>query len=114
MPGFNKLNSSLTDQPTFEYDESGKITGYKTKIGGADTVYPFNGGNYRITIQAYSKLYQNKESAIWGYSVATCVYKIVDGIATLESFTNNTAQGTGNGIWYAQVYSIDIVSIEKI
>lgn len=34
-------NSSLTDQPTFEYDESGKITGYKTKIGGADTVFPF-------------------------------------------------------------------------
>lgn len=37
-------NSSLTDQPTFEYDESGKITGYKTKIGGADTVFPFKNG----------------------------------------------------------------------
>lgn len=37
-----KWNSSLTDQPTFEYDESGKITGYKTKIGGADTVFPFS------------------------------------------------------------------------
>lgn len=36
-----EVNSSLTDQPTFEYDESGKITGYKTKIGGADTVFPF-------------------------------------------------------------------------
>ena len=35
------INSSLTDQPAFEYDESGKITGYKTKIGGADTVFPF-------------------------------------------------------------------------
>lgn len=41
MPGFNKLNSSLQDQPTFEYDETGKITGYKTKVG-ADTVFPFN------------------------------------------------------------------------
>ena len=38
-------NSSLTDQPTFEYDESGKITGYKTKIGGADTVFPFKSDN---------------------------------------------------------------------
>lgn len=38
------INSSLTDQPTFEYDESGKITGYKTKIGGADTVFPFKNG----------------------------------------------------------------------
>ena len=37
----HKVNSSLTDQPTFEYDESGKIIGYKTKIGGADTVFPF-------------------------------------------------------------------------
>nr|DAH32511.1 MAG TPA: hypothetical protein [Caudoviricetes sp.] len=36
-----EVYSSLTDQPTFEYDESGKITGYKTKIGGADTVFPF-------------------------------------------------------------------------
>ena len=40
----HKVNSSLTDQPTFEYDESGKITGYKTKIGGADTVFPFKNG----------------------------------------------------------------------
>mgnify|MGYP001083630087 CR=1 FL=1 len=39
------INSSLTDQPTFEYDESGKITGYKTKIGGADTVFPFKSDN---------------------------------------------------------------------
>lgn len=39
------INSSLTDQPTFEYDESGKITGYKTKIGGADTVFPFKSSN---------------------------------------------------------------------
>lgn len=36
------LNSSLESQPDFVYDEAGKITGYKTKIGGADTVFPFN------------------------------------------------------------------------
>lgn len=41
---FDSVYSSLTDQPTFEYDESGKITGYKTKIGGADTVFPFKNG----------------------------------------------------------------------
>lgn len=39
---FDTVNSSLQDQPTFEYDETGKITGYKTKIGGADTVFPFS------------------------------------------------------------------------
>ena len=37
-----EVYSSLQDQPTFEYDETGKITGYKTKIGGADTVFPFS------------------------------------------------------------------------
>lgn len=40
---FDTVNSSLQDQPTFEYDETGKITGYKTKVG-ADTVFPFSGG----------------------------------------------------------------------
>ena len=35
------INSSLTDQPIFEYDSTGKITGYKTKVG-ADTVFPFS------------------------------------------------------------------------
>ncbi|MEI3212133.1 MAG: hypothetical protein V8S42_07365 [Lachnospiraceae bacterium] len=39
-----EVYSSLTDQPTFEYDSTGKITGYKTKIGGADTVFPFKNG----------------------------------------------------------------------
>lgn len=38
-----EVYSSLQDQPTFEYDETGKITGYKTKVG-ADTVFPFSGG----------------------------------------------------------------------
>lgn len=38
-----EVYSSLQDQPTFEYDETGKITGYKTKVG-ADTVFPFKNG----------------------------------------------------------------------
>lgn len=38
-----EVYSSLESQPTFEYDETGKITGYKTKVG-ADTVFPFSGG----------------------------------------------------------------------
>ena len=43
-----EVYSSLVDQPTFEYDETGKITGYKTKIGGADTVFPFNA--YKVSV----------------------------------------------------------------
>lgn len=36
-----QLNNSLEEQPQFVYDENGQITGYTTKIGGADTVFPF-------------------------------------------------------------------------
>lgn len=60
---FDSVNSSLTDQPTFEYDESGKITGYKTKIGGADTVFPFSSVN-KVTIKGiciYNTYYGNTE-----------------------------------------------------
>ena len=39
----NQLNSSLGGVSQFIVDETtGKITGYKTEIGGADTVFPFN------------------------------------------------------------------------
>lgn len=39
----------MQDQPTFEYDETGKITGYKTKVG-ADTVFPFSSsGTVKLT-----------------------------------------------------------------
>lgn len=33
----------MESQPDFVYDETGKITGYKTKAG-ADTVFPFKSG----------------------------------------------------------------------
>lgn len=33
----------MESQPNFVYDSTGKITGYKTKVG-ADTVFPFSGG----------------------------------------------------------------------
>lgn len=39
------INDSLEEQPQFIYDENGKITGYTTKIGGADSVFPFKSLN---------------------------------------------------------------------
>ena len=49
------INSSLQDQPTFEYDSTGKITGYKTKVG-ADTVFPFkSGGTVMLTIPSQAR-----------------------------------------------------------
>ena len=38
------VNESLGEQPSFVYDDNGQITGYTTKIGGADTVFPFKSG----------------------------------------------------------------------
>lgn len=35
--------------PQFIYDETGKITGYKSP-GGADTVFPFSRGLYKTTV----------------------------------------------------------------
>lgn len=43
-----QVNNSLGEQPQFVYDESGKITGYKTKTGGADTVFPFSSSSYEV------------------------------------------------------------------
>jgi hypothetical protein len=49
------LNESLGEQPTFVYDENGKITGYTTKIGGADSVFPFSASDYLSMLYVYSK-----------------------------------------------------------
>ena len=43
------VNSSLKGfEPIL--DDTGKITGYKTEIGGADTVFPFNGNKQSKTV----------------------------------------------------------------
>lgn len=44
-----ELNKNLGGIPQFQIDEStGKITGYTTEIGGADTVFPFKSGGIII------------------------------------------------------------------
>lgn len=51
----NQLNNNLKGVE-FITDTTGKITGYKTKTG-ADTVFPFSGGDYEITINLlFSKI----------------------------------------------------------
>lgn len=52
----NTLNNNLMSHPQFICDDTGKITGYKTKVG-ADTVFPFNCGDFEIKIKL--KLVQN-------------------------------------------------------
>lgn len=62
------LNSSLESQPDFVYDETGKITGYKTKIGGADTVFPFKNGLSVSDVWQYSETSSKTDS---NYTVTT-------------------------------------------
>lgn len=51
---FDEVNSDLSHQPEFIYDDAtGKITGYKTSVGGADTVFPFSNNRfYKYTLKA--------------------------------------------------------------
>ena len=88
-------NSSLQDQPTFEYDETGKITGYKTKVG-ADTVFPFKSGfiipyaagsrdantnvlDLRLNVEGYNKLKFDYHCVIV-FNPYTEIYGSNDGI----------------------------------
>ena len=83
-------NSSLQDQPIFEYDSTGKITGYKTKVG-ADTVFPFNnrikltGAKYNIYI-TYSDNARNVTVDVLkdGY-VQLCCVPITGGSSLIYS-----------------------------
>lgn len=86
-----EVNSSLTDQPTFEYDESGKITGYKTKIGGADTVFPFNnrikltGAKYNIYITSSDNARNVTVDVLKDGYVQLCCVPITGGSSLIYS-----------------------------
>ena len=64
----NELNKNLSNLGGFipVIDETGKITGYKTNIGGADTVFPFSGGAEEMTFGDFTgkawSFWQNSET----------------------------------------------------
>ena len=63
---FDTVNSSLESQPNFVYDSTGKITGYKTKVG-ADTVFPFkSGGTVMLTIPSQARYADQAATFIGG------------------------------------------------
>lgn len=106
---FDNVNSSLKDQPTFEYDSTGKITGYKTKVG-ADTVFPFSGGNFElvIVVRVAGRNYAGVQASAKG----TITIKCVDGKITYtpsagQSFANSSYSiWQGDQTWTAQEVSI--------
>ena len=105
-------NSSLESQPIFQYDETGKITGYKTKAG-ADTVFPFSGGNFKlvIVIRVVGQNYAGIQTSANG----TITIQRVDGKITYtpaigQSFGESSYKiWEGDQTWTAQ--SASIVSV---
>lgn len=87
---FDSVNSSLQDQPIFEYDSTGKITGYKTKVG-ADTVFPFNnrikltGAKYNIYITSSDNARNVTVDVLKDGYVQLCCVPITGGSSLIYS-----------------------------
>ena len=89
----HKVNSSLESQPTFEYDSTGKITGYKTKAG-ADTVFPFSSGaNGTLTIDYAFSMTMNVNDGGVGLASGRITVTLTDG-----AITNHTITGSGSAM----------------
>lgn len=108
-----EVYSSLGGVSQFIVDDStGKITGYKTKVG-ADTVFPFSGGNFKLVIvirvvgQNYAGVQATKDGTI--------TIQCIDGNITYtpavgQSFGNSSYNiWQGDQTWTAQ--SASIVSV---
>lgn len=86
------------DLPEFVYDENGKITGYKTSIGGADTVFPFSSG---------SKI---EPDAIIGYDKNTTNFVIPSSRFMLEIIGYRNMYSGSTSI---KKYTINGATVEK-
>lgn len=113
----DKLDESLEEQPQFVYDETGKITGYTTKIGGADTVFPFSSGK-NVSIERLKEMYTSG----WTYTISeTGLYNLVTYArhnSTYNFYRNGThiMQSAGTNISHdikSQIFSLnqgDVIS----
>lgn len=94
--------------PEWVYDEStGKITGYKTKIGGADTVFPFS-KNYTITfILEIERL--NGLNASLSKKQETYHMYVNNGVVTTDFEETGSYNSDGAKGWtYVRLVSISI------
>lgn len=126
--GFQQVNDSLGNQPQFVYDESGKITGYTTKIGGADSVFPFSGsgGGSEIEVLTFTTSHNTgaNETGVWtatktistGLDPSKIIHATakISGSSTATPYANVTSIadngditisiGGGNGSGYVESY----------
>lgn len=109
---FSPLNSSLESHPTFQYDETGKITGYKTKAG-ADTVFPFSGGNFKlvIVIRVVGQNYAGVQTSANG----TITIQRVDGKITYTPAVGQSFGQSSYNIWQGdQTWTAQSASIVSV
>ena len=108
------LNSSLESQPNFVYDSTGKITGYKTKVG-ADTVFPFSsGGSYKITATVGFVGGNPNNNGYYPRLYGKLTFQIINGAVQSAKFEKTIHEDTsGNNMYYAYAQSPS-VSIEKL
>ena len=114
----SKINDNLKGfEPIL--DDTGKITGYKTNVGGADTVFPFSSGKaYRITVVARGGAWH--PSGWYAVSVETTTvitihkdgtHSYTGGSRTLSSAIINTNIANQKGV--VQITSVTVDEIEE-
>ena len=84
------LNSKLKNDVSFVFNEDGSIKGYKTPLGGADTVFPFKSASDK-----------NIEYVFWGTrglpsggKFVGAAYLKVDGLVTDSKVSSTTTYAT--------------------
>lgn len=89
------LINDLAQQPEWIRDATGKITGYKTQQGGADTVFPFSGkpDNYSTSLTCIIE-------AGGGKHTVKCNVSVTDGVLNIGWSHNGYVEGTGQGSVY--------------
>lgn len=84
------VNSSLKGfEPVL--DETGKITGYKTEIGGADTVFPFSGGAKKVTISGTVGYYISSAGS-WASAATVNLTFEIDGSGNITNISSKSFQ----------------------
>lgn len=86
-------DSSLGEYPNFIYDETGMITGYTTKTGGADSVFPFK--SEMTTGEAF--LFALKGIGVYGEFYTKDKYLDFSNISTITFKHTNSSGGASSG-----------------
>lgn len=103
----------MESQPTFQYDETGKITGYKTKAG-ADTVFPFSSGSYKITATVGFLGGNPNNNGYYPRLYGKLTFQIINGVVQSAKFEKTIHDDTSsNNMFYAYAQNPSVL-IEKL